>query len=433
MSEDLRYYFFDHEADEQPPISSEEGWKGMQQLLDKEMPVSSKRRRRFVFFFVASIAGIILLATAIPVKNYFEQTATKKTLKENIEANTLKEKDELQKEEVRQSNNIASLNNNDNDSPASLKNSSQIVSNNKTDYNQYSLSSKRNKTVLSSEEINKELSYADAIAQDVIDQSFTDQNKTEQLNKQPVMQENKQDVSLTNKSETKEEKTAGTINNSNKKKSNKYFKPTWQLNAGIGMNISLSNTLSSLRPYPFAELKYNFSPRFFAGASIGLFSPVGSKANGVKKTVYVNDTSFNVSKYNEKLNYNRLTYIDAALTAGVKINKKISFQAGVQISRLISSSTSTTLEPYDFNSNIITMQTQDVTTIPVTPSAAPVYNNRIEVQKFDVRYLAGINYDLNKVSLGLQYQAGINPILKGDIVTGNKNKIITLRAAYHFK
>jgi hypothetical protein len=79
------------------------------------------------------------------------------------------------------------------------------------------------------------------------------------------------------------------------------------------------------------------------------------------------------------------------------------------------------------------MQTQDVTTIPVTPSAAPVYNNRIEVQKFDFRYLAGINYDLNKVSLGLQYQAGINPILKGDIVTGDKNKIITLRAAYHFK
>jgi uncharacterized protein (DUF927 family) len=146
MSEDLRYYFFDHEADEQPPISSEEGWKSMQQLLDKEMPVSSKRRRRFVFSFVASIAGIILLATAIPVKNYFEQTATKKTLKENIAANTLKEKDELQKEEVRQSNNIASLNNNDNDSPASLKNSSQIVSNNKTNYNQYDLSSKRNKT-----------------------------------------------------------------------------------------------------------------------------------------------------------------------------------------------------------------------------------------------------------------------------------------------
>jgi hypothetical protein len=84
---------------------------------------------------------------------------------------------------------------------------------------------------LSSEEINRELSYTDAIAQDVIDQSFTDQNKTEQLNDQPVMQENKQDVSLTNKSETKEEKTAGTINNSNKKKSNKDFKPSWQLNA----------------------------------------------------------------------------------------------------------------------------------------------------------------------------------------------------------
>jgi hypothetical protein len=432
MSEDLRYYFFDHEADEQPPVSSEEGWKSMQQLLDKEMPVSSKRRRRFVFLFVASIAGIILLATAIPVKNYFEQTALKKNHEENIIANKSNEKGESQKEEVKESNNIAPLNKNDN-SGASIKNTSQIISNNKTNYNQYNLSSKGNKTARSSEEINKELLYANAITQNLIDQSFSDQNKNAQLNDHSLAQESTQNVSSANKGETKEEKTVSLVNNSNKKQTNKNFIPGWQLSAGIGMNMSLSNTLNSLRPYPVAELKYNFSPRFFAGASIGLFSPVGSTASGVKKTVYVNDTSSNISKYNEKLNYNRLTYIDAALTAGMKISNKLSLQTGIQVSRVVSSSTSTTLEPYDFNSNIITMQTPDVTTIPVTPAAAPVYNNRIELQKIDVRYIAGINYDLKKVSFGLQYQAGINPILKGDIVTGDKNKIIMLRASYRFK
>jgi hypothetical protein len=49
------------------------------------------------------------------------------------------------------------------------------------------------------------------------------------------------------------------------------------------MNISLSNTLNSLRPYPFAELKYNFSPRFFAGASIDCFHLLVQKQMALKK------------------------------------------------------------------------------------------------------------------------------------------------------
>jgi hypothetical protein len=432
MSEDLRYYFFDHEADEQPPISSEEGWKSMQQLLDKEMPVSKRGRRRYLFFVVASLAGIVFLATSIPIKNYFEQTSTQTALKENITGNKVKEDNVTQKEVEQEDNNVFSLNSNNYKAATSINSNAKITPNNESNNTQFDLGSGNTNAMLLSKEAGKELLYSNAITQNAVDQNVIDQNKTTRLKDEFAAPDN-QDVSSTNKSETKDEKKTSTINNLNKKQSNKNFERSWQLNAGLGINVSLSNTLHSLHPYPFAELKYNFSPRFFVGASVGLFSPVGSKANGVKKTVYVNDTSFNVSKYNEKLNYNRLTYIDAALTAGVKINKKMSLQTGVQVSRLISSSTSTTLEPYDFNSNIISMQTPDVTTIPVTPSAAPVYNNRIDVQKFDIRYIAGINYDLKKVSLGLQYQAGINPILKGDIVTGDKNKIIMLRAAYRFK
>ena len=147
--------------------------------------------------------------------------------------------------------------------------------------------------------------------------------------------------------------------------------------------------------------------------------------------MYINDTSNNVSKYNENLNYKRLSYADLSLTAGIKLTRQLSVQSGVQFSRLLSTATYTSLDPYDFDMNMIYIQ--DITRIPATPSAAPVYNNKIEAQKLDIRYVAGINYDLKKFSIGLQYQAGIKPVLKGDDVTADKNKLITLRAAYRFK
>lgn len=416
MSEDLRYYFFDHEADEQPPISPDEGWKSMQQILDKEMPVSSKRRRRFLFFFIASLAGIMLLATSIPLKNYFVITSTNTTKKEKVVVNTQKEKDALQGEDLQKNNNTSSLTaNNISETRVVAPGNEKITSNN-------------NNPALFSKKTEQQLLVSDAATQNKVDQ-----DKSAQSNKQSIVIENKQPVSSSNKDDSKEQKTEVTVNNSNKKKSTNNFKPGWQLNAGIGINVSFENSLRSLRPYPFAELNYNFSKRFFASASLGLFSPVGTKASGVEKTVYVNDTSYNVSRYNKMLNYKRLDYIDVALSGGIKINNKLSLQAGMQVSRLLHSSKGKSLEPYDFNSNIIQTQIIDVTTLPVTPSAAPIYTNTVNVQKYDIRYLAGINYDLKKISLGIQYQAALNPVLKGTDVSGNKNKMITLKAAYRFK
>jgi hypothetical protein len=141
------------------------------------------------------------------------------------------------------------------------------------------------------------------------------------------------------------------------------------LNAGLAENISLSNTLQALHPYPFAALQYQFAPRLFAAAFAALFSPVGSNANGITKTAYLNDTSADVSRYNEKLNYKKLSYADVSLTAGIKLTRQISMQAGVQFSRLLNAKTNTSLDPYDFDSNRIFVT--DVGTLAPTPSAAP--------------------------------------------------------------
>jgi hypothetical protein len=106
-------------------------------------------------------------------------------------------------------------------------------------------------------------------------------------------------------------------------------------------------------------------------------------------------------------------------------------QAGVQFSRLLNAKTNTSLDPYDFDSNRIFVT--DVGTLAPTPSAAPVYNNKIEARKLDIRYVAGISYDIKKFSFSMQYQAGINPVLKGATASPDKNKLITLKTAYRFK
>lgn len=412
MSEDLRYYFFDHDAEEHPPIPADEGWKQMQQLLDKELPLSSKGRHgRQLFFAAAILFGIAFLITSLPLQTYFEQRKVSTSVKDKPDA----KETYLSLITEQNGHNEAFL------QKATAAIDQKNFQENNTGIGQHLLPS-----------LNE---YNNVVSQ-----------LTPSLhNEYTVMENNSGSKSLPNAgSITAHETFANTtipdtgdnVNENEmvkKKKGVKNNYKDWQFNAGTAVNVSFSNTLQSLRPYPFAELKYQFSPRFFASASVALFSPAGTKASGIKKTVYVNDTSYNVSNYNETLNYTRLTYADAGLTGGIKINKQISIHSGIQFSRLLNTKTNTSLVPYDFDMNRVNMTGQDVSMLPPTPSAAPVYNNRIDVQKFDIRYVAGINYDLKKISLSLQYQGGIKPVVKGDAVTADKNKMITLKAAYRFK
>jgi hypothetical protein len=91
MSDDLRYYFFDDEADDHPSIPAEEGWQQMQQLLDAELPLSSKRQpHRYLFFITSVLTAIILLTTALPLKNDFEQHSKLSVSKNDFASETKK-------------------------------------------------------------------------------------------------------------------------------------------------------------------------------------------------------------------------------------------------------------------------------------------------------------------------------------------------------
>ncbi len=205
-------------------------------------------------------------------------------------------------------------------------------------------------------------------------------------------------------------------------------KKSWEFSAGIGMNISDAKH-QSLQPYPVAEFKYNVSSRFFIAAGISFLSPKAGNISGVSKTVYVNDTVSGISLYNEVTAYDRLRYTDVPVSAGVNISKKITFQAGVQASILISKQQKKSLEPYDFQ-----MRNIDLPYVapPIAMAANPHQEFKVRMPNIDYRFIAGVKYKFNRTTAGVFYHQGLQSSKESNI-SKTGNRLFTLNLLYQIK
>ncbi|MBG9377613.1 hypothetical protein I5907_15315 [Panacibacter sp. DH6] len=434
MSEDLRYYFFDNEPDDQPPVSADEGWNSMRQLLDAEMPVSSKRtKRRFAFWVASVVVGTALVLFTIQsrrddMRQQVTTAAANNTVQKAAGGET--QKNTPNTNGVEQNSSTLAVADGAKASRHGYTNqegeSKRFIPVRRAD------EPDRQMVRGKSEPVTKTPVIADPgyITQNtkINDGASTDFKRgNEPAAKDLVSNEtNTQENAVVDKTENTQTQQVAAKKNTTGKNTH-----AWQYSVGAGMNFSLSNISKGLQPYPVIEVKYKVSPVVFVSGGLALFSPVSTNTSGVKKTVYINDTSSDVSRYNETLNFKRLYYADLSLQAGIHFTKRMSFSAGLQASRLLSSKSYTTLEPYDFNSDRVALT--DVGTLIPTPSAAPVYSKQVDVRKIDIRYTAGLNYDLNKLSVGLQYQGGVKPLLSGEAVKGDKASLLTFKFTYRIK
>jgi hypothetical protein len=191
------------------------------------------------------------------------------------------------------------------------------------------------------------------------------------------------------------------LNLSNNTDQEKIPTNQWELSAGIAANIATGKD-QNLQAYPVAEVRYNINPRFFIAAGLSLLSPKQGDLSGVSKTVYVNDTPSNIKLYNSVISYDKLKYADVPVTAGMNIGKKLSLQAGLQVSVLVSKRRSEYLQPYDFQMNNLDMQY----TYPLMGMAAnPEQDFKLSTPTIDYRFISAVKYKLSKsISTGLSYQ-----------------------------
>lgn len=203
----------------------------------------------------------------------------------------------------------------------------------------------------------------------------------------------------------------------------------WELSAGIGVNIAAGKH-QNLQPYPVATIRYDLSPRVFIAGGLSLFSPAPGNIEGISKTTYVNDTSNNIRLYNEVVKYDNLRYADILLSVGVNINKKLSLQAGMQASFLVSKKEKRSLQPYDFQMNSIDMA---VNPAVIGLAANPQDKFDVGVRNIDWRFITGLKYKFGKMSAGMFYQQGLGSVGIGNTNGKNNTKMFTLNLLYQLK
>jgi hypothetical protein len=220
--------------------------------------------------------------------------------------------------------------------------------------------------------------------------------------------------------------TASNASTGNKKDRDKM---RWNISAGVGINL-MPGDQQNLKPYPVAEMKYHLSSRFFIAAGASIFSPAPGKVSGTNKTVYVNDTINNISLYNEVTTYHHFHYADIPVSFGMNVSKKLSVQSGLQVSFLQHKKSTKILQPYDFQMNNIPLPPNTTTFVA---AANPQQEFNVQVRNVDYRFIAGIRYQLKRISTGLFYQQALQPT--GSLYNNNKttNQFISLNLLYQIK
>ena len=430
MSEDLRYYFFDNEAEPEPPVSAEEGWKQMEQLLDKHMPT---KRRRIVAYWPYGVAASLLVA-ALVAMIYLKSG-------DNQHANVVAQKQ--QKVSSQQQNNNLTIQKENSEETGKPENNIAYNRQGNTYHNQYTLKS------LGRNPSKNMIDYsATGIKQGIADnsQSVATPGNTSNTTL-PATAEN---ATLNEGAGTANGITASTENNNKNKqqllpadnlptpyliKPAMQHKGSWNFSAGMGVNMATAGNNQYLQPYPVAEAKYNVSNRFFVSAGIAPYAPTTASASGVDKSTIVNDLARNVSHYDERTTYSRVNYLDVPLMAGVHITKNFSLQGGVQVSWMLNSKSQKTYETYDLMMNRVeTTTTMQANIGPAfSPGAIVEKESEISVNKTDYRYVAGVQYSLKKATIGLQYQQGLQPVLYGTNTSGKKNNLVSLKVNFRIR
>lgn len=174
----------------------------------------------------------------------------------------------------------------------------------------------------------------------------------------------------------------------------------WSIDAGAAVNIATVGN-QNYQPYPFISFKYHLSKKLFVSSGLAILSPAPGTVSGVSKISPVNDVINNTSQYNEVTHYHQLKYADVPLTIGLQLSKQFSVQAGFQSSVLLNKQISKERIAYDFQMNRINISA--VNTV-YAPTAIPEQLFKVKMPAMDYRVLSGINYSVNKTTIGLFYQ-----------------------------
>lgn len=416
MSEDLH--------NEKLPVNADDGWKQMQELLDKHLPVQKPVTYRSKLMPYAGVALLILMLVVtftLLNESVFEPIAGIK-----ISTNAIEDKGAPNKPMVSHSETENGLNqtafSSEKTSAASPAPVAVSYPLEKTNLNPGAGSRKDIQAAANA------ALHTPANKTGKADQNTTEERRTPSL-EEKIVEEKAQtgevaDEPATTADSSQEQSVAEqpAIAKKSTKKSN------WNLYGGLSVNFTLSGSAKNFQPYPVAEATYAITPRLYLSTGVAVYAPVETNSTIKGRPVYINDTVSNIRMYNEKLSYQQFHYLDIPLAIGMNITKHLSVQSGLQLSVLLNKKKEKSIEQYDFQMNSVR--------VPVYTSLAPMLPpepvEEVKISKTDVRFHAGLKYHFKKFSAGATYQQGLQPVIS-NTTKGNKNSVFALSLLFKIK
>ncbi|HEY5392215.1 MAG TPA: outer membrane beta-barrel protein [Hanamia sp.] len=199
------------------------------------------------------------------------------------------------------------------------------------------------------------------------------------------------------------------------------FSKKIQIFAGAGMNISPAKNYAgafnsnSLNVHPEISIIIPVNKKLSIHTGLSAFSTVHGKEVSAKEKEIVNNFNSNVYYNINTTSIIKASYFDLPLTLHYALNEKWSIGSGLELAKLYKVNIKEEKQSYDYNN---TLASATVSVYNSTPRAAAVFERKLEIKKFEPRFVIETNCHIKDFLISAGYHYGLG-------------KTITLKDSYN--
>lgn len=196
--------------------------------------------------------------------------------------------------------------------------------------------------------------------------------------------------------------------NSSQKKPNNSVSKKVQIFAGAGINLSTGkNTFdfNDVNIHPGVTLIVPVSKRLSLHTGLWALSTIHGKEASAKEKEILNGYNTNIYYNINTTTVIKASYFDVPVTLHYSLNKDWSVGTGLQLSKLYKVNIEEQKESYDYNNALFSATVQQFNSTPQRAAAA--FQRKLNIKKFETRFVAETNYQTGKILLSAAYYYGL--------------------------
>jgi len=205
------------------------------------------------------------------------------------------------------------------------------------------------------------------------------------------------------------------------KKNPNTFSKKIQIFAGAGINISSAKNYddafnsNSLNVHPEISIIIPVNKKLSIHTGLSAFSTVHGKEVSAKEKEIVNNFNSNVYYNINTTSIIKASYFDLPLTLHYALNQNWSIGSGLELAKLYKVNIKEEKQSFDYNN---TLASATVSVYNSTPRAAAVFERKLEIKKFEPRFVIETNCHIKDFLISAGYHYGLG-------------KTITLKDSYN--